>query len=116
VHLVCGIWGTLAVGIFGAKAGLGQLGIQAVGVVAAGIAAFGSAIVFFLIAKMLVGLRVSAEEEMEGLDMGEHGMQAYPDFGPAMVGSGLMTGPAHAAARQAAGAFASATELRPGEV
>jgi len=80
VHLVCGIWGTLAVGIFGAKAGASQLGIQALGVAAYGAAAFISALIIFLAVKAVMGLRVSAEEEEEGLDIGEHGMSAYPDF------------------------------------
>lgn len=80
VHLVCGIWGTLAVGLFGAKAGLKQLGIQALGVVSYGAAAALGALAIFLILKPIMGLRVSAEEETEGLDLGEHGMTAYPDF------------------------------------
>ena len=80
VHLVCGVWGTLAVGIFGAKAGIGQLGIQALGVAAYGAAAFVAAMLIFLVLKPIMGLRVSLEEEIEGLDMGEHGMVAYPDF------------------------------------
>jgi Amt family ammonium transporter len=80
VHLVCGIWGTLAVGIFGAKAGMAQLGVQAIGVAAYGAAAFISALIIFLVVKAVMGLRVSADEEEEGLDAGEHGMSAYPDF------------------------------------
>jgi len=80
VHLVCGIWGTLAVGLFGEKAGIGQLGVQAVGVVAYGVATFVSALVIFLVVKAAMGVRVGPEEEMEGLDIGEHGMTAYPDF------------------------------------
>jgi Amt family ammonium transporter len=80
VHLVCGIWGTLAVGLFGEKAGMGQLGVQAVGVVAYGVATFVSALIIFLVVKAAMGLRVGPEEEMEGLDIGEHGMTAYPDF------------------------------------
>ncbi len=80
VHLTCGIWGTLAVGIFGEMAGAGQLAVQAIGVVAYGAAAFISALVIWLVVKAIFGLRVSAEEEEEGLDVGEHGMVAYPDF------------------------------------
>lgn len=77
VHLVCGIFGTLAVGIFGSKAGLNQLMIQALGVVACGTAAFGSAFLFFFILKKTMGIRVTPEEEIEGLDYHEHGMSAY---------------------------------------
>ncbi len=80
VHLVCGIWGTLAVGILGDKAGGAQFWSQLVGVVAAGVTAFGSSMAIFLAVKAVMGLRVSAEEETIGLDIGEHGMSAYPDF------------------------------------
>ncbi|GAB4193602.1 MAG: ammonium transporter [Thermoflexibacter sp.] len=77
VHLVCGIFGTLAVGIFGSKAGLNQLMIQALGVVACGAAAFGTAFLFFFVLKKTMGIRVTPEEEIEGLDRHEHGMSAY---------------------------------------
>ena len=80
VHLVCGIWGTLAVGLLGAKAGLGQFISQAIGVVAYGVFTFIFAFVLFLIIKAIMGLRVTAEEEHGGLDLGEHGQEAYPDF------------------------------------
>ncbi|MCF7804056.1 MAG: ammonium transporter [Candidatus Marinimicrobia bacterium] len=80
VHLVCGIWGTLAVGIFGDMAGIGQLGMQFVGVIAYGVFSFGLAYLFFLGIKMSMGLRVGEDEEREGLDVGEHGMEAYPQF------------------------------------
>ena len=74
VHLVCGVWGTLAVGIFSADH---SLVTQAIGVLAYGVFCFPVALVFFLGLKMMVGLRVSADEEAEGLDVGEHGMEAY---------------------------------------
>ena len=80
VHLVCGIWGTLAVGIFGAKAGAGQFVTQVVGVVSYGVVCVVASLVFFGIIKSVMGLRVSEEEEVEGLDQGEHGMPAYSDF------------------------------------
>jgi len=80
VHLVCGIWGTLAVGIFGQLAGWKQFGYQLVGVVAVGVFCLLFAYVIIKILKSTVGIRVSSEEEQEGLDIHEHGMDAYPDF------------------------------------
>ncbi|NCO62663.1 MAG: ammonium transporter [Flavobacteriales bacterium] len=80
VHLICGIWGTLAVGIFGALAGMNQFISQLIGV--ASYAAFciiASFIILFIL-KKTVGIRVSEKEEVEGLDSHEHGMDAYPDF------------------------------------
>ncbi len=77
VHLVCGIWGTLAVGLFGAMAGPEQIVKQLTGIAAIG--AF--TLVFCLVVggalKATMGLRVDADEEMKGLDIGEHGMEAY---------------------------------------
>lgn len=80
VHLICGIWGTLAVGIFGAKAGMDQFLYQLEGVAAAGIFCVASAFLILFILKKTVGIRVSRDEEMEGLDLHEHGMDAYADF------------------------------------
>jgi len=80
VHLICGIWGTLAVGIFGDLAGWTQLGYQAIGVVSIGAFCLISAYAIIKTLKVTVGIRVSLEEEQEGLDIHEHGMDAYPDF------------------------------------
>ncbi len=83
VHLVCGIFGTLAVGLFGNLAGGAQLMSQLKGIVSVGVFTFVFAYVLFLILKVTIGIRVSPEEETEGLDIGEHGNEAYPDFTPA---------------------------------
>jgi Amt family ammonium transporter len=80
VHLVCGIWGTLAVGIFGDLAGGAQLVSQLIGIGAyAAFCIIFAGIVLFLI-KITIGLRVSPEVEIEGLDTAEHNMEAYPNF------------------------------------
>lgn len=86
VHGVCGLWGTLAVGLFHTDAGLfygggiKQFGVQALGAGAAFLWAFGIGLVMFIIIKSTIGLRVSKEEELKGLDVGEHGMEAYSGF------------------------------------
>ena len=87
VHLVCGIWGTLAVGIFGAKASLTQLGYQTVGIAAIGAFTVAFSFVIGFAIKAIMGLRVDDAEQAEGLDLGEHGMSAYPDFQPAFIKS-----------------------------
>jgi Amt family ammonium transporter len=75
VHLVCGIWGTLAVGIFSTNPEHSFV-TQLIGVAAYGVVTLAAAVIIFGIVKALFGLRVSAEEEVEGLDLGEHGMEA----------------------------------------
>jgi Amt family ammonium transporter len=77
VHLVCGIWGTLAVGIFSAAH---SLYVQALGVVAYGIFCLIGSILIFTILKYSIGLRVSEDEEIIGLDIGEHDMESYAGF------------------------------------
>ncbi|MFH1983290.1 MAG: ammonium transporter [Pseudomonadota bacterium] len=97
VHGVCGAWGTLAAGIFD----MGGFSIKVVGVQLLGIGAcflfvFPMAYLLFKAINATIGLRVSPEEEMEGLDIVEHGGSAYPDFeisstsaGPGGFGGGM---------------------------
>ena len=95
VHLVNGVWGTLACGLFGAEAvlkisdantglfyggGFHSTGVQALGIAAYGAWAFILGMVTFLTLKKTIGLRVSAEEELKGLDITEHGNDAYAGF------------------------------------
>ena len=86
VHGVCGLWGTLAAGLFNMESGLfyggglRQLGVQILGAGAAICWAFGLGLVLFYGIKKTIGLRVTAEEELKGLDIGEHGMEAYSGF------------------------------------
>jgi Amt family ammonium transporter len=100
VHLVCGVWGTLALGLFavgpsdqpgalyavGPKAGLllgggiEQLWYQFVGVMTVGGFTVLVSSIFWLLLKSTLGIRVTEEEEMIGLDIGEHGMEAYAGF------------------------------------
>ena len=75
-HLVAGIWGTLAVGIFGS----GDFLVQLIGIVAAGVLVVPLSGVFFYILKGTIGLRVSEETEASGLDKAELTTEAYPEF------------------------------------
>lgn len=95
VHLVCGIWGTLAVGIFDTElAGFQQVIIQLVGIGTVGLFTVVLSSIFWLALKATLGLRVSEEEELMGLDIGEHGMEAYNGFLKDSSGiSGLSAGP-----------------------
>lgn len=79
VHLVCGIWGTLAVGIFGSMAGLKQLWIQLYGTLAVVAFTFVFAYGLMYLLKVTIGIRVSEEEEIKGLDVEEHEMHAYAE-------------------------------------
>jgi Amt family ammonium transporter len=80
VHLICGIWGTLAVGIFGAMASLDQFLTQLTGVAIVGAFCLTTSFIILFTLKKTIGLRVSEKEEVEGLDNHEHGMNAYPDY------------------------------------
>ncbi|NOR11276.1 MAG: ammonium transporter [Desulfovibrionaceae bacterium] len=81
VHGVCGAWGTLAAGLFNMGGTTGKIIMtQLIGIGAAFVWAFGVAFIVFTIIKMTIGLRVSEEEEREGVDIGEHGATAYADF------------------------------------
>jgi Amt family ammonium transporter len=76
-HLVCGIWGTLCVGIFGS----GSIVTQVIGIVAIGAFVFISSLILWLVLKYTIGIRVSEEDETLGTDRAELGMEAYPEFG-----------------------------------
>ncbi len=76
VHLIAGIWGTIAV-VFSGSA---TLTAQLTGIVAYGVFTFVASLILWLILKAVMGIRVSEEAEINGLDMSELGMEAYPDF------------------------------------
>ncbi|WP_418791614.1 ammonium transporter [Phosphitispora sp. TUW77] len=83
VHGICGTFGTLAVGIFAENGGLiytgsfNLLGIQALGVTAVSVWAFTATMAVFYVLKKTLGIRVSQEDELEGMDLCEHGIAAY---------------------------------------
>ncbi|MBI9102307.1 MAG: ammonium transporter [Spirochaetales bacterium] len=89
VHGVCGVWGTLAVGLFSTNpdmpglfygGGFSQLGVQATGALAVFVWVIATSTVLFLSIKAITGLRVDEKTELEGLDIGEHGMESYSGF------------------------------------
>jgi len=80
VHLFCGIWGTLAVGIFGEKAGFDQFMVQLACIGITGAFCVVGGIIITLFVKKITGLRVDFKEEEDGLDIAEHGSRAYGDF------------------------------------
>ena len=96
MHLGCGTFGTLCVGLFAQEGvtslstrnglffggGFGLLGIQIVGILAIGVFGFVATALVWIVLKKTIGIRVTAEEEIAGLDIGEHGNMAYPDFAP----------------------------------
>ena len=107
VHGVCGAWGTLAIGLFMNGSGLlvgggtSLIVVQLIGIGAAFAWAFPVSLGIFYFVKVTVGLRVSEKEELEGLDITEHGMHAYP---PNLVADGVMGIPAGQPAGLPAGA------------
>lgn len=94
VHLVCGIFGTICIGLFAEEGvtslstvnglfyggGLSLLGVELIGILAVGAFVFGLSILVWFVIKKTMGIRVSLKEEIQGLDIGEHGNFAYPDF------------------------------------
>ena len=77
VHLICGIWGTLAVGIFSADK---SFATQLIGVLGYGVTCFVLAFIIFQIINAIIGVRVSEQEEIKGLDLSEHEMESYSGF------------------------------------
>jgi len=83
VHGTCGVWGILACAIFNTSDNNYTLIGQFIGVLAVAGAAFLFSLIVFFLLKITLGIRVSEQEENEGLDIGEHGQEAYPNFQPA---------------------------------
>ena len=107
VHGVCGAWGTLAAGIFNiGGTSIKILSVQCIGILACFVWTFATAYILFRVINATMGLRVSEEEELEGLDSTEHGGHAYPDFTTINHGSGFGGGPA-GGAKETSGAYAT---------
>ena len=119
VHLGCGVFGTLCVGLFAKEGvtslstanglfyggGLSLLGVELLGIAAIGVFVFAASSLVWLALKHTIGIRVSSEEELAGLDIGEHGNMAYPDFAaPASIGEFAAEAPAGRPAVPAGGA------------
>ena len=119
VHLGCGVFGTLCVGLFAKEGvtslstanglfyggGLSLLGVELLGIAAIGVFVFAASSLVWLVLKYTIGIRVSSEEELAGLDIGEHGNMAYPDFAaPASIGEFAAEAPAGRPAVPAGGA------------
>jgi len=93
-HAACGVWGTFALGLFAQDkfspgttgdglffgGGWKLLGAQTIGIVSVAVYSLLAGFLLFYVIKKLVGLRVSRDEELKGLDIGEHGMEAYNGF------------------------------------
>jgi Amt family ammonium transporter len=77
VHLIAGIWGTLAVPLTNSDA---SLGIQIISIVIVGVFTFVVSYIVWMVLKMVMGVRVSEEDEIAGLDNAELGMESYPEF------------------------------------
>ncbi len=81
VHGVCGVWGTLAAGLFNMEGvTMAIITTQIIGIVAAFVWAFGTAFILFKVIDLTIGLRINEEEELLGIDIVEHGAHAYNDF------------------------------------
>ena len=99
VHGVCGVWGTLAAALFDERLFAGDpeynlvstLWVQVIGIAVAFLWTFGTAFALFKVLDAVVGLRVTPEEERDGLDFAEHGYSAYPDF-QVHGGQGIVAG------------------------
>jgi Amt family ammonium transporter len=79
VHLVNGVWGTIAVGIFDMTGDYSVL-TQLIGVAAYALPCFGAASLIFFVIKKTMGLRVTERQELRGLDQSEHGQESYSGF------------------------------------